>query len=228
MNNYRKIGAIGFIIAGLLNVFRIFPILFTPGVTPEQIPPHTLVDTVIISQTSAYLISHIMALFATPLILIGFYSLFKDIKPSENSKAVQVGLLGLIGLFIGQLFYSIGLLIDGFTLPTLTSEYIASGANETSPIATVINGIHHLAMGFAGPGFFTLVISTGILGYALFKSGFNKPFAIGAIVIGILGIVGYSIGILDILIGGSFELTYGLLTMMYIFFLSIGIYQFRS
>lgn len=228
MNDYKKIGAISLIIAGLLNVFRIFPILLTPGVTPEQIPPHTLQDTVIISETTAYLLSHIMALLATPLIIVGALSLFQSIKNSSNLIVKQIGLLGLVGVIIGQSLYSLGLVIDGFTLPTLTAEYIQTGANAESQIASMIMGMHHLAMSFAGLGFFTLLMSTGIFGFALYKAENRRKLFIVAISIGAIAIIGYAIGLLDILISSSFEMTYGLLTMMYIYYFIVGIHQINK
>jgi len=228
MKIYKKFGAMAFIIAGLLNTFRILPILITPGVTPEQIPPHTLIDTVHISQTTAYVLSHIMALLATPLVIIAFYSLYKEIKLSNKHIAIQAGLLGLVGLTIGQLLYSLGLIVDGFALPTFSNLYIQTATDNNSQLGAIIMSIHQLAMSLAGVGFFSLLVSTGIYGYALFMGSFNKELSLTAITIGCLAIIGYLTGALDILIAQKFELTYGLLTLMYLFFLVVGVFQLKS
>lgn len=228
MSKYERIGNIGFIIGGILNVLRIFPILLTEGVTPEQIPPHTLADTVFISQTKAYLLSHVMALLATPFVIVGFYNLFKGINLSHNKVAVQTGIVALASLTIGQLLYSIGLIIDGFTLPELIKEFISKGGNESSDLATVIMAIHHLAMSFAGIGFFTLLLGTGVIGVALYNSSFNRALSFAPITIGVLAMIGYITGILDPMIANSFEFTYGLLTFTYIYYMIVGINQLRT
>ena len=209
-------------------MFRIFPILLTKGVTPDQVPPHTLADTVFIAQTNAYLASHIMALLDTPLAIYGFYSLYQRIKKSENGNIIALGLFAFIGLVIGQTLYSLGLIIDGFTLPSLISDYVQNGADESSRLASVIMGVHQLAMGFAGIGFFTLLISSALYGLSLLKVGLSRVLSILLASLGALAFIGYFLGFLDPMIGASFELTYGALTLMYVLYLSIGIQQLKT
>ena len=228
MKTITRLGSISLIGLGLLNVFRIFPILLTKGVTPDQVPPHTLADTVFIAQTNAYLASHIMALLGTPLAIFGFYSLYQKVKKSGNDNTIAMGLFAFIGLVTGQVLYSLGLIIDGFALPALISDYVQNGANESSHMASVVMGIHQLAMAFAGIGFFTLLISSAFFGLSLFKVGLSRVLSILLASLGVLAFLGYTFGLLDPMIGKSFELTYGALTLMYVLYLSIGIQQLKT
>ncbi|ANQ51706.1 hypothetical protein MY04_4368 [Flammeovirga sp. MY04] len=225
MNLSSKLGGLALIVVGLLNIFRIFPILFTEGVTLDQIPPHTLEDTIFIAQTNAYLVSHIMALLATPLFIFGITLFNNNNLNIKRDTTKYIGLFALIGLTIGQLFYSLGLIIDGFTLPTIINDFVQNKENDS--MKAVIMGVHQIAMGFAGIGFFTLLLSTGIFGFVLYRIKWNRFISASMIFLGFSATIGYFIGFLDPMIGGNFEFTYGALTFMYLLYLSMGVYQMK-
>jgi len=222
--NY-KLAGIGLIVGAILQITRMIPIAMSDGIKMlENFPPHSLEETLFAAKLNGWFISHIMVFIATPLLMIGFYGLYKLIK---NQAKFNVGVLGLFIIFLGLLLYTIGAVIDGFLLPELAHRFDAANGNEKEQLGVIINAMHHLAICFGGPSFTHLLLGTGFLGIALKDIKGFKIYGILAMVIGAIAFLGYITGILDLLVTKSFMLTGGLTTLLFFYLLAVGIRIFR-
>lgn len=219
--SYKKIGAIGLILGAFLNMIRMFPIILEVGI--DGYPPKNLAETIEIAQGTGYFISHAMVFFATPLFLLGFYTIYKELKQTTSNSAL---LLSLIIFFIGQLFYTIGVVLHGIILPEMAHEFLELTTAEQEYMKPLFDFNHHIATGLGGLGFAFCLVSTGILGIFLrqkFKLLGNITMVLGAI-----ALVGYSTGFLAVLLFKNFMLTAGFITVMFVFYFSIGVKMYNS
>lgn len=217
----KKIGAIALILGAFLNMIRMIPIYLEVGITGY--PPKDLSETILIAQTNGYYISHTMVYFATPLFLLGFYTLYQELKKRTSNKLLT---LSLIVFFIGQLFYTIGVVLHGLVLPEMAHEYIVASVSYQNTMTPLFEVIHHMATSYGGLGFAFCLLSTGILGFYL-RPKF-KILGITAIALGFLALLGYSTGTLAILLFKNFELTAGFITVLFVFYFATGITMYKS
>ncbi len=218
-----KMGAIGLIVGSFLNMIRMGPIYLDKQIGFTGYPPQSLVETIAIAQRGGYYISHAMVFIATPLFLIGFYVLYKDLKSVRSSIMLT---LSLVGFSIGQLFYLIGVVLHGLVLPEMASEYIAATEPFQAAMAPLFEFNHQLATSYGGLGFAFILVSTGILG-AYLKERY-KILGFVAMTIGLLALVGYATGFLDLLLFESFMITAGFVTVMFALYFAIGIAMLSS
>lgn len=231
----KKFGAISLIIGAFLNTVRMIPIYWHEEIGLQDYPPHTLADTVEVAQLSGYYISHVMVFFATPFFLLGFYCLCKELSASNSNSLGQTGVntgaqkgltLAWIGFLIGQLFYTIGVVIHGLVLPEMTANYVAASAIDQTAMAPLFALNHHIATSFGGLGFAYLLVSTGVLG--LFLRARFPFFGVIAILLGALALIGYFTGVLDLLLLSNFQITAGFVTLMFLFYLVVGISMLKE
>lgn len=220
-NQTKKFGAIALILGAFLNMIRMIPIYLEVGVSGY--PPNNLTETITIAQQTGYYISHTMVYFATPLFIIGFYAIYKELRKNTSSYLLT---LSLIVFFIGQLFYTIGVVLHGLVLPEMAHEYVNASVSYQNTITPLFEVIHHMATSYGGLGFAFCLISTGILGFFL-RHKF-KMLGYIAIALGILASIGYSTGSLAILLFKSFQLTAGFITVMFVFYFAAGVAMYRS
>lgn len=218
-----KIGAIGLILGSFLNMIRMGPIYLDPQIGFAGYPPQNLLETIDIAQRSGYYVSHAMVFFATPLFMIGFYVLYKQLKNSISSRWLT---LSLFGFFIGQLLYIIGVVLHGLVLPELANDYVTGSASYQAAMAPLFDFTHHMATSYGGLGFAFILVSTGIFGVSLRQK--HSMLGVAAMLIGLLAIIGYGTGILDLLLFESFMLTAGFVTAMFVLYFIIGIAMLRS
>lgn len=226
MRNLNKIVGLGLIIGTILQITRMIPIILSNGVTLLQnFPPHNTEDSVFVSTTVGWLPSHLMVFLATPFLLVGFYGLFKVIKnTSEKSK---FGYFGVVILLFGLILYTIGAVIDGLTLTDVSKHYLALEGDSKNQLDAIVYFTHRLAVSFGGTAFAHLLIGTGVLGLGLMHTKYFKTFGIVALLIGIISLLGYLFGVLDLLINTNFLLTGGLTIMMFVFYLVLGLKIFK-
>lgn len=218
-----KIGAISLILGSFLNMIRMGPIYLDKQIGFTGYPPQSLIETVAIAQRVGYYISHAMVFIAMPLFLIGFYVLYKELKSSSSNILLT---LSLIGFSIGQMFYLIGVVLHGLVLPEMAREYIEASDTFQAAMAPLFDFNHQLATSYGGLGFAFILVSTGILGVFLKQK--YKILGFVAIAIGVLALVGYATGFLDLLLFESFEITAGFVTVMFALYFSIGIAMLGS
>lgn len=226
MKNLNKIAGIGLLIGGFLQMIRMMPIALSDGIRMlDNFPPHNLADTLLAAGASGWHLSHIMVFLATPLLMTGFYGLYKLVNKQQPS---NVAILALIVLSIGLILYNIGAVIDGLFLPIVGQE-VAEAAGNTKEIWSVLAiYTHEFAVNFGGLAFAHLLLGTGLLGLAVNQLEEFKIFGIVGMGIGTVALIGYLTGILDLMVTGSFMLTGGLTMLMFIYYFSLGIKLFRT
>lgn len=226
MKNLNKIAGIGLILGGFLQITRMMPIALSDGIRMlDNFPPHNLADTLLAASASGWHLSHIMVFMATPLLMTGFYGLYKLVNEKKKS---NVAILALIVLSVGLILYNIGAVIDGLFLPVVgqeVAEAVGSAKETWNVLATYT---HELAVNFGGLAFAHLLLGTGLLGLAVNQLEEFKIFSIAGIIIGTIALIGYLTGILDLMVTGSFMLTGGLTMLMFIYYFSLGIKLFRT
>lgn len=220
-NSFKKVGAISLTLAAFLNMIRMFPIFAEVGF--NGYPPKNLAETIEIAQGTGYFISHAIVFFATPLFMLGFYAIYKELKKSTQNRWLT---LSLIIFMIGQLFYIIGVVLHGLILPEMAHEYLNISAADQNIMKPLFDFNHHLATGYGGLGFAFCLIGTGILGFFLRQK--FKMLGNIAMLLGIVALIGYSTGFLAILLFKNFELTAGFITVMFVFYFATGIKMYTS
>ncbi len=215
-----KIFGIGLILGGLLQITRMIPIAMSDGIKMlENFPPHSLEDTINAAHSSGWYISHIMVFLATPLLMIGFYGLYKLINRYKRS---DFSIPALIVLSIGLLLYNIGAVIDGLFLPLVCHEILEATDSVKNSWSVLGTYTHELAVNFGGLAFAHLLLGTGLLSIDLNKVEEFKIFGVVGMAIGLVALIGYISGVLDLMVTGSFMLTGGLTMMMFIYFFLLG------
>lgn len=218
MNN--KIIGTALIVGGFLQMTRMIPIAVSDGIKMfENFPPNNVEDTIRAATASGWLVSHIMVFISSIFLISGFYGLSQKLKKNGQDKAVT---FSFIGLSIGFIIYNIGAVIDGLFLPVVSHEFLDSIASEKKYWSVLIGYTHEFAISFGGLAFAHLLLSTGLLGIALYRIKEFKLFGIIGLVIGSVAFIGYITGILDLMVTGSFFLTGGLTMLMFIFFFALG------
>lgn len=220
-NSFKKVGAVSLILGAFLNMIRMLPIILEAGI--GGYPPKNLSETVAIAQGTGYYISHAMVFFATPLFMLGFYAIYKELKKNTSNQFLT---LSLIIFFIGQLFYIIGVVLHGLILPEMSQEFINLSPTDQNFMKPLFDFNHHLATGYGGLGFAFCLISTGILGIFL-RYKFRVLGSI-AMLLGTIALIGYSSGLLAILLFKSFNLTAGFITVMFVFYFIMGLKMYNS
>lgn len=221
MKNFSKIAGIGLILGAVLQITRMIPIALSDGIIMlDNFPPHSLKNTLLAAQASGWHFSHILIFLATPLLFTGFYSLYQLATKTEKS---PIAIYALIGLAMGLILYSMGAVIDGFVLPEVSKQYTAAVGKTKEYLGEIVFFTHHLAIGFGGFAFCHLLLSTGLLGWSLQKVAGFKILSICGTAIGGVALLGYLMGILDLLVSGSFLLTGGLTMLMFVYYLLLGV-----
>lgn len=220
-NSTKKYGAIALILGAFLNMIRMIPIYMQVGF--DGYPPKNIAETVDIAQGTGYYISHTMVYFATPLFILGFYILYKELKKTYASSILTVSLIVFV---TGQLFYMIGVVLHGLVLPEMAHEYVNATAAYQETMVPLFETIHYMATSYGGLGFALCLVSTGILG--IFLRHKFKVLGYIAIALGAIALIGYSTGFLAILLFKSFELTAGFITVLFVFYFAMGITMYKS
>lgn len=220
-NSTTKFGAIALSLGAFLNMVRMIPIYMEVGF--DGYPPKSLSETVNIAQGIGYYISHTMVYFAAPLFILGFYTIYKELKKKYSSAFLT---LTLIVFVIGQIFYMIGVVLHGLVLPEMAHEYVNATVAYQETMIPLFETIHYMATSYGGLGFALCLVSTGVLGFFL-RHKF-KVLGYIAIALGAIALLGYSTGLLAILLFKSFQLTAGFITVLFVFYFVMGIAMYRS
>lgn len=220
MNSMKKAGGIALIIGAFLNLTRVLPIYLTEGINMDNFSPKNLEQTIFAAQLGSYYISHIMALIAAPLLIYGFYALYEELK-THNQKSTA--LAGLIGLSLGLVLYTVGVVVDGLLLPGIVEHSLsASGAEQTAIRANISFG-HAMAVSFGGIGFATMLLTIGFFGLGVLRGFERKILGVLGVAVSALSALGFLTGLFDLHFTKNFMVLGGLTSFMFLLLLMMGV-----
>lgn len=220
---YKKFGAVAMIVAAALNMVRVLPIYLDPEIGFDGYPPETIGETVAVAQRSGYYVSHVLVFFAAPLFVVGFVSLYTELRKASSSSGL---VLSLVGFSIGQVLYLIGVVVHGVVLPEMAREYVALPEADRAAMSSLFDFNHHLATSLGGLGFAVILVSTGVLGFYM-RTVFRR-LGITAMALGAVALVGYLTGVFAVLLFDNFEITSAIVSAGFIFYFVTGIAMFKS
>lgn len=225
MENINRKAGLALILGALLNITRIIPIILSDKVTLDNFPPHGLQDTMLFSQLSGWSISHIMALVSAPLLVFGMAVLASNARERDQ---FGPALMAFIGVSISMMLYLIAAVTDGFVLPQLVNNL--SPAFETVPTQAglLVETVHLFATTLAGVGAATVLITAFFLGITLLR-GFGAKIGGGfGILLGIICLIGYATGFLNLNITSGLKYVGPLTIAMFAYLIATGVLLMRT
>lgn len=227
MPELNKMGGVALILGALLNITRIIPIIATQGVSSENFPPHSVIDTVFVAQTYGWHISHIMGLVSLPLLLFGFAAFISELR---KRRAASGSLAALVGAGFALILYLGGLVIDGLVLPTVIRHELQDFEAGDPLAAHAIDLVHIMATSFGGFGAAVLLITSTFLGLAVWQGFGTRALGVFGAAIGIVSLIGYAIGVLSLNIVETLKLVgpLSILNSIFLTFTGFALMRTRS
>jgi hypothetical protein len=179
------------ILAGLLLLTRLIPIFANLPEGFSQFPPATTEDMAILAahNTAGYHYSHLMALFALPLLWLGFFSHYQRYLAKGM---VRRAVFGMVGLTVAVTLFSIAVLIDGYLVPLAAAEYVAPTMISSETALYFVMYSHALAMLFFTPSALFFAIGLGLLASPMAHGQIHsKWFGFAGIFLANLGVFGH-------------------------------------
>lgn len=182
------------ILAGLLLLTRLIPIFANLPEGFTTFPPATTEEMAILAahNTYGYHWSHLMALFAMPLLWLGFFSHYQRFMTKGLCKRATTG---IVGLSLGVLLFSIAVLVDGFLVPITAAEFVSPETISKETALYFTQYSHALAMIFFSPAALFFAIGFGLLASPMAHGHIhNKWFGFIGMILSNIGIFGYFFG----------------------------------
>ncbi len=150
------------IMAGLLLLTRLIPIFANLPDGFTEFPPATPQDMAILAahNPAGYQLSHFMALLALPLMWIGLFSHYQRYL---KKGMVRRAIIGMVGLTVGMLLFSIALLIDGYMVPLISTEYMMPSLLTKQTALFLVTYSHQFALTFFNPSALFFAIGFGFM-----------------------------------------------------------------
>lgn len=225
MNALNTKGGIALIIGALLNITRMIPVFADENVTRETFPPHTIADTIYVTQLYGWHISHVMALISVPFLAFGFAALFSELK-SRN--AATQGLAALIVVSTALILYLSGAVIDGLALPEATRHFGTAAESGDAAAGYVIELVHMTAVAFGGFGAALLLGSSFFVGAGLIHGFGRKKHGLIGIVLALASTAGFVTGIIELNIAKSLPIAGPLSLATFAYLISVGVLLMRT
>ena len=225
MKSLTKFGGFAIIGGAGLNLTRLIPIFLNEEINFQTFPPETVAQVTETSLLPGWILSHIMGFISVPLLIIGFVSLYRGLA-DHNQR--EVGLSGIVFSTIGMLFYGVAVWIDGLLLPQTAEMLLRAPAAEQTTAAMLQSYTHTMATTFGGLSLVSMLIGVALFGYGI-AYGYQR-LILGRIGVlyGILGIIGLTIGLIDVQMHDNFMLSAGYLFGAQAWFLALGIVMVRG
>ncbi|MEM7343263.1 MAG: hypothetical protein AAF485_03400 [Chloroflexota bacterium] len=166
-----------------------------------------------------------MGFLSVPLLIIGFIVLYKGLSDHNQREA---GLAATVFASLGMLFYAVAVWIDGLLLPQTAETILAASPAEQSTAIMLQTYTHNMALTFGGLSLLATLVGVALMGFGL-SHGFGRH-VIGRLgfLYGVLGIIGLSIGLIDIQMHANFMVSAGYLFGAQAWFLALGVRMIRG
>lgn len=165
----QKFGGAAIITAALLMFTRTIPILASGAIAPQDFPPKTIAGTTNLAITAwgGWELSHLMLLAALVLFFTGYVVLYAELK-QRGQKAL--GLLFMVTMGVGLLFFAIAGVIDGFLVPAVANHLglMAELPSESTGMLVALS--HEGALAFFGLAQTGIVLGIGLACVALWRA----------------------------------------------------------
>ncbi len=182
------------ICAGALLLTRLIPIFANLPEGFTTFPPATIEDMAILAAHNSvgYHYSHLMALFAMPLLLLGY---IPQLQRFNNNGMTRRALTGGVCLTFAAVLFSVALMIDGFAVPLAASEYVAPGLVTANTALYLTEFSHQLALAFFYPSSIFFSIAIALIASPIAHGQIhNRWYGYIGLFLGYTGILGYFFG----------------------------------
>lgn len=212
------------IVAGLLMLTRMIPIFMNLPDGFTTFPPPTTEDMAILAahNTAGYHYSHLMGLFALPLMWMGFLS--------HSQRYIDKGMVlrattGMVSLTVAVSLFGVALLVDGFLVPIASAEFIEPTLISKDTALYFAEFSHSFAMTFFIPSSVFFAIGLGVLASPIAHGHIHgKWFGFIGIFLGNVGVVSY---IFDWRLNGM-ELSAGVMMAFFLWTFLLGFSCLRA
>lgn len=194
------------LLGSILMIIRMGPVL---TVLPDNMPfpPVTTAQFIELIEITGgrWQLSHIMGLLAVSLLMIGYWG---HAVVLVKMKSRRIGIAAAIVATLAFGLFATALVIDGFRVPAIASDYLLGVARTVVTVEDVAK-IHDLALSFFTPAVFLMFIAMGLLSsrmlhrfiHTRWLGGLGQLIAIGATTAYLFGVTGPNWN--EIRIGGS-------------------------
>lgn len=191
MIKFKKLAGFAFITGAVLNVTRMIPVMVGRDNIPPQFPLNNAEDIsfFVSGNYTGHFISHLMALAAFSLIILGLFYLYRlALKKSQELTPHVFITFGMFGFGL----FTIAVIIDGFIMPWTVENYLSS-PSEISAI--LVEFSHKSALRFYAPANLLIFICIGFVSLSLFKmEKFPRMWCFAGMLLCDLALIGYIFG----------------------------------
>ena len=217
-------GGIALILAALLNITRMVPVFAHPAISMDNFPPHSVAETVLVTQIYGWHISHIMALISVPLFVFGIAAFFAE---ARIRGAAPSALAALAGISMAMVLYTVGAILDGLVLPNTVRHFADHIQAGEAHAGALVELVHLTAVSFGGFGAAVLLVSMAFVGVT-WRIGFDRPImGIIGLTLGGLSLIGFASGFLSLDIAKSLRLVGPLSLLMFVYLIASGVLLMR-
>ena len=219
MNDLHVKGGYALISGAALNIFRLVPIWVHEGISFDNFPPRTVDDSIFVSQLFGWNVSHIMGLASVPLLLFGAFALFEELKQRQ---AASQGLAAMVIIQSSLVLYLVGLIADGLALPKLVDHFQSQIATRNEIALLQIDSLHLMATSFGGFAAALMLVATLFVGAGVARGFQKRVFGSLGMGIGLVSLIGFLSGFLDLDITKSLFTVGPLSVAMFIYLAATG------
>ncbi len=217
-------GGIAMILGSLINLLRVVPIFLSDGVTSENFPPQSAADIAFAAQLPLWAVTHAAALIGVVLMILGAIAFA---RAAEANGQTEPGLMAQIGITLSMILLTLGLVSDGLILPLLIERLMDDAGLDLVESGSLIEYAHLFATSFGGIAATFLLISAMFLGITLLRAFETKILGGLGIGIGIVSLLGYITGVLNLNMTSSLHLTGPLTALMFFYLIAVGVFLLR-
>ncbi len=173
-----KFSGAAIITAVFLMLTRMIPIFASGAITLEEFPLDSAAATanLAVAARSGWEMSHLMLLAALLLFFVGYLVLYQVLNQHSQT---ALGLLFIVILGTGLLFYAIAGVIDGFLVTAVANHLGLLAGTPADSTLTFVSLGHEAALSFFGQAQTGIVLGIGLLATALWRARLLNRWLVG-------------------------------------------------
>jgi len=224
-----RLGVLALVIGTALNMLRMGPIFVSDGFQIDFLPPGNPDDLATVATLGGWYVSHVMAVLSVPFLIYGFFAVYQIVtRNTDSAVAERLTLASVFGMATGLLLYLVAAILDGVAVPRAVEHFLGSTGAERETASVVMTAIHETAASFGGHFMATTLFSTGLLGLGLYKLGRNRIHSLIGVAIGLVSLVGFVSGVIDVTFQERFPLLGGFVGLMMMWWIALAVLLHRE
>ena len=136
---------------------------------------------------------HTMLLLAPPILILGFFTLFRTLM--ERGERIY-SLPATLSLGLGATLLTVGVVFDGFVSPIVAQAFLEASAPQAEVAAFILDYNNLVYLSLLAPSLFLLLLGGTLLGLSLVRAKlYNKWLAWAGVAIALVGVIAYIAGL---------------------------------